>query len=150
MARLPPLATLWNNYPLGPSESVKAMIGGAVNASWIANTCTIRLSRALNYCGDPTFRVRRQHGMHAVSGADGKLYAYRVREMKVYLERKYGPANVRATSDFEDAVTYLSGIIMFNVNWSDATGHFDLWDGFWIRNHAYFAEASEVLLWRTD
>ncbi len=41
------------------------------------------------------------------------------------------------------------GIVCFRVKgWSDATGHFDLWDGARPRHAEYFASASAVMLWR--
>lgn len=37
---------------------------------------------------------------------------------------------------------------MFDVtSWSDATGHFDMWDGNNVRYSAYFGESRSVLLW---
>jgi hypothetical protein len=33
--------------------------------------------------------------------------------------------------------------------WSDATGHFDLWDGQQNRHEGYFDKASVVWLWTT-
>jgi len=38
-------------YPKGTVAEVKKLIGGKVNATWITNTCVIRVSRALNYSG---------------------------------------------------------------------------------------------------
>ena len=40
----------------GTDGIVKSLIGGNVDADWITNTCTIRISRALNYSGFATPR----------------------------------------------------------------------------------------------
>jgi hypothetical protein len=147
---LPSFRRLWNNYPTESSERVKEMIGGRVNATWITNTCTIRLSRAFNYAGDP---IRRGvAGLNAVSGSDRKWYAFRVREMEAYLLHEYGAPQVQAQSTNEQelrgAVRGKRGIIQFKVRgWSDATGHLDLWNGTIVRYSAYFHMAHEVLLW---
>jgi len=87
-------------------------------------------------------------GLHTVRGRDRLNYAFRVREMRAYLQHRFGSPTIRAASDRHQAVTNHRGIIVFDVRvWSDATGHIDLWDGLNIRHCAYFEEASEVLLW---
>ncbi len=53
MASLPDFKKLWDAYPTGAAPDVKTQIGGRVDADWVANTCAIRLSRALNYAGAP-------------------------------------------------------------------------------------------------
>src|SRR6516225_4829960 len=88
MATLPAYDAIWNvyrdyvNYP--DPQDVKDMIGGAVNADWITNTCAIRMSRALNYIG-VSVPVHFK-GMSTVKGGDGKRYAFRVREMRKWLD----------------------------------------------------------------
>lgn len=137
MAHLPSLATLWTHYPNGEAASVKALIGGRVNADWITNTCVIRLCYALNYSG---FKVKSDAGMTTVSGGDGFRYGFRVREFKGYMKNHFGPAEPFAPSKH--------GIICFDVAvWSDATGHFDLWDGQQCRHEGYFQLASAVHIW---
>ena len=136
MSHLPNFSTLWNNYPNGAPEEVKALIGGHVNALWITNTCVIRMSRALNYSG---FHVHPDAGMHTISGKDGLQYGYRVSEFKRYMEHHFGPPQKFAGQ---------RGIICFDVSvWSDATGHFDLWDGTQIKHEAYFNVASAESIW---
>src|SRR3954470_11151678 len=60
MFTIPSLANLIANHPTGTQESVAALIGGTVKANIsnpaytsYKNTCAIRISRALNYAGDP-------------------------------------------------------------------------------------------------
>lgn len=155
---------LWSAFPVGKSYSgpdhpeiddsgeVKKEIGGNVNAGWITNTCTIRLSRALNYySGDEALKKKLKIPKHVklkssivksntgyletVSGTDGLRYAYRVRDMVCYLVDLFGPADqtVKSGSTYGVDPAGLSGskgFIYFDVKvWSDATGHLDLWDG---------------------
>ncbi len=125
--------TLSSNYPLGTSEEVKHLIGGRVNAGWITNTCAIRLCRSLNYAADE-HKIPKEAGLNTVSGDDKLLYAYRVREMKTFLQKRYGLPHVteNAVNGVVDRSKFnaKNGIICFDVEgWADATGHFTLWDG---------------------
>src|SRR5438093_11664300 len=94
MATLPSYDVVWNVYPdyenYEPQE-VKDLIGGAVNADWIKNTCAIRMSRALNYVGIPV--PLHFKGMSTVKGGDSKRYAFRVREMRHWLDETLGKAD---------------------------------------------------------
>jgi hypothetical protein len=138
MEHLPSFSSLWANYPNGDPDAVKSMIGGHVNATWITNTCVIRLCYALNHSG---YHVHGDSGLHVVSGKDGLMYGYRVAEFKPYLEHHFGAPRRFGTGA-------QTGIICFEVHgWSDATGHFDLWDGGQCRHEGYFDKASAVWLW---
>jgi len=137
MAHLPSFETLWNNYPNGDPDAVKAMIGGHVNATWITNTCVIRMCYALNHTG---YHVHPAFGLHTISGKDGLQYGYRVSEFKRYMEANFGPPEAFTSSQ--------RGIICFDVSvWSDATGHFDLWDGAQCKHEGYFNVASAEHVW---
>jgi len=142
---LPAFADMWANYPNGEADDVKALIGGNVNATWVTNTCTIRLSRALNYAG---FDIPSDvSGLNTLRGGDDKRYAYRVAEMRRYLLGVLGQPTITGT----DPSLYQGhkGIIMFVVKFSDATGHFDLWDGSMPAHEQYFDQAIQVALWET-
>lgn len=145
--QLPSFELLAKNYDTDSNvTSVKKRIGGEVTQSWLGNnTCVIRVSKALNYAGE-AFRVKRGHGMEVVKGADGFWYGFRVSEFKNYLHRTFGEAKVVKekgkkinVNDFHNK----RGIIGFDVeNWTDATGHFSLWDGSKILydgGHEYFS-----------
>ncbi len=144
--RLPAFDAMWNAYPHGEADEVKRLIGGNVNADWITNTCTIRISRALNYAG---FAVPYGvAGLNTVRGGDGKRYGYRVAEMRRYLRAVLGPPTVTGTGAEVAKFQGKKGIIMFDVRgWSDATGHFDLWDGNGPAHAEYFDRATTVQLW---
>ena len=67
------------------TATVKKSIGGAVDADWVTNTCAVRMSRGLNYSKLPV--PAAFSGMHTVKGADGKHYAFRVRELRLWLPK---------------------------------------------------------------
>lgn len=158
---------MWDNYPnpqasglmRESSKIVKAEIGGQVGAEWIKNTCAIRLSHALNYAGAPI--PKDAPGLNVVKGGDGKWYAYRVNEMRHYLESTYGPPTFNLeskaydgmfNSDDDEMKKTLAGhrgIIMFDVPsfGKTATGHLDVWDGAQVRYSDEFVLAKRVLLW---
>ena len=87
------------------------------------------------------------------SGADGKWYAPRVAEFDGYMRRTYGAPAVEVDGPSRgpterSAFTGKRGIIEFKVTgWTDATGHFDLWDGRRCIHQDYFDKASRVSLW---
>lgn len=41
----------------------------------------------------------------------------------------------------------LKGILVFGVQWSDASGHATLWDGIRCSDHCYFPVAMEASIW---
>lgn len=116
------------------SAAVKRLIGGGVDASWVTNTCAVRMSRGLNESGLPV--PAHFAGLHTVKGGDGKRYAFRVRELRLWLPTATGlgtpTVDVRKKQgDPFDKATLkdVKGIIAFDIRFSDATGHFDRWDG---------------------
>lgn len=58
------------------------------------NSCVVRISRALNYSGQPIHQSVRAL---TVSGADHKWYAFRVAEFETYMRHEYGPPRSRPT-----------------------------------------------------
>lgn len=148
---IPDPSRLIANYPHGEADQVKRNIGGGVNASYITNTCAIRLSRAFNYSGA---EVPKGAGMLTVRGADKKNYALRVAEFRKWLESRYGRPTLSAPgkrsheNDAPPSFQGRKGVICFvDCGWSDASGHLDLWDGQKCVGHAYFDKAREVYLW---
>jgi hypothetical protein len=155
MHSLPNFETLRENYPDGDPNAVKSAIGGKVDADWITNTCAIRLSRAFNYCGIPI--PTKFDGLSVLSGADGKWYAYRMRELKKWMELTFGEPNIVKLKPADghinrDSFAAAHGIVAFDIHFADASGHLDLWDGTrYIHESAdprdYFALATKVVLW---
>lgn len=141
---LPPFAQLEDKYPNGTASEVKFLIGGNVNLAWVTNTCVIRISRAMNYAGEPI--PRNFAGLNTIRGGDNKRYAFRVAEFQNFMTTRFGQPSVTGSKAGDFAGK--TGIIMFTVNgWSDATGHFDLWDGNGCVHKCYFDKASSVSLW---
>ncbi|MEZ4314658.1 MAG: T6SS effector amidase Tae4 family protein, partial [Polyangiaceae bacterium] len=77
-------------------------------------------------------------------------------EFRKYLAYAYGPATLsvdrpQTSDEVPQSFRGQTGVICFRVKtWSDATGHFDLWDGNACRHHAYFGLAYQILLWRVE
>lgn len=160
MSKLPSYNALWMAYPdyvtYPHPQEVKDLIGGEVNADWITNTCAIRLSRALNENGIP---VPYFPGMSTVKGGDKKRYAFRVREMRKWLEVALGKPDFdlhkKAGTVFDKStVATMQGIMGFDIAFPDATGHLDLWDGATITSEAhmsrnYYDSATRISIWKT-
>lgn len=142
-----------------PSESIKsADFYPMVSEEWVknvkenpgdwSNTCAGRMSYALNHSG---IALHKSPSGGSFKGADNKHYWFRVRELKAYLKNRFKagdieyilkplPLNV-TDAIFQDRVKEVKtnvlekisgkhGIIVFDVSgWSDASGHFTLWDG---------------------
>ncbi len=171
-ATIPAFDLLNAHYPNFVSvHTVKKLIGGGIDDTglppekqWLGgdsgNTCTIRLSRCLNYSG---VKVPRGFpGLATADGADHLHYAFRVREMRGWLNATCGPPALDRTGGPPiSRAPFLKrkGIIGFEVPFSDATGHFDLWDGATFYDevygmshpgHDFFDMATRVSLWPTD
>ena len=117
-----------------PTSAVGKLIGGKVEenikAGFFTNACAIRLSYAFNYSGMP---ISRYDGATS-SGKDKKWYLYRVTDMLSFIKLE----------DFKGK----KGIIIFrNCNWSDASGHVDLFNGEKVEGKAYFTDCGDVELY---
>lgn len=155
MAKLPDFDKLAKTYPNDSMEQVKALIGGRVDADWITNTCTIRVSRSLNYSG-AVIPFIKDDEQQTLKGADGLWYIFRVRILTKYLTKNYGKPSVTVTAKRgegakTDTLIGISGIIGLEVpGWNDATGHYTLWDGeACVDATDYFPKATKVMLWKT-
>jgi len=169
---VPSFDLLNQNYPNFVSvETVKRLIGGAINdldappdQQWLGgangNTCTIRLSRTLNYSG--VLVPHGAPGLRTAAGADHRNYAFAMQEMRGWLTGNFGPPTIDriggppiAREEFRGT----KGIIAFDIHFSDANGHLDLWDGNTFYDevyglshagHDFFDMARRVSLWVTD
>ena len=156
MARqLPRFDLLSASYPDEPRDAVKRKIGGHVNADWVNNTCAIRLSRAFNYSGVPI--PSHFPGLKVISGSDRRWYAYHMQELKKWIEFTFGPPGIVKTKGHNATISREAfaghhGVIAFDIHFTDANGHIDLWDGadFYESAYAlsdYFAKATKIVLW---
>ena len=139
------------NYPsieLSVDEVYKS-IGGKVAYNRdnfpdsFTNTCAIRMSKSLNYSG---CRVQNIKGIEVGSGEDKLWYIYKVEMLDKFLNKTFGSPEFSGTYD-ELQKSGLKGIIKFSdCGWSDATGHFDLYNENCV-NHCYGDRCGKVELW---
>ncbi|MCW3106928.1 MAG: hypothetical protein JWQ09_1434 [Segetibacter sp.] len=142
---LPVFENLDINYPLSddPQRVIHDINPAFCDNKDFANTCTMRISQALNAC--PGHEIPKLDSLYTIKGVDGKRYAVRVKEMKQYLTSRYGnPQILNASKGVIDKSSIIGkkGIIAFDVEgWDDASGHFTLWDGehlAYTSGHDYF------------
>jgi hypothetical protein len=138
----PNFDSMWTNFPdhskYPTLNSLFTYIGGNlvnnINVPGFGpngNTCAVRMSRALNYGGQPvSSKLIASLQLNTLTGADKMLYLYRVRELKTYLEHALGVTSTSIQKGFDNAFANKRGIVGFTVtHWDDASGHFALWDG---------------------
>jgi len=137
-----------------PAAKVAKVIGGNVAKNinnpdatqrW-DNTCAVRMSYILGQSGLLIPAIQGQ----TVSGADGRKYFFRVRDLIVFLKRQWGePEVVKYPVSGGGVLAGKQGLILFEVSgWSDALGHATLFDGKACYDHCYFNEPEAK--YRTD
>ena len=131
-----------------PSD-VCNFIGGKVKINNFTNCCAVRLSYAFNKSGIKIPYIQNE----TVSGEQKpneskEWYIFRVRVFKKYLDENYTKitTNKKSLEDFQGK----TGVIVFDVNWSDATGHVDLFDGTKVEGHDYTDKANSISLYLID
>jgi hypothetical protein len=154
-------STLWDNYPLEEHDDLftdvlgggwPALIG---NPSYL-NTCTIRLSIALNRSG---FKVPASFGQQdgGLTDKNGDNIIIRVPTGEALVRSLFGDSywgmsrNPGSPIDLID-VPHETGILVYRVMpGADAAGHIDLWNknDCRIDCHSTFAVSSyEIALWK--
>ncbi|CNC19019.1 MULTISPECIES: type VI secretion system amidase effector protein Tae4 [Yersinia pseudotuberculosis complex] len=152
MPSRPGFNSMWNSFSKVNTSvpQVGNVVGGKVKSNIdsgiFQNACAIRMSYALNNSGISV--PRNESKWKTSSGADRKWYIYRVEDMVRFLNDQFGKADVISSSsvsqnDFKNK----KGILVFNVNWSDATGHATLWNGISCSDSCYFQQAGGAQLW---
>lgn len=144
-AKVPLFDLLLANYPKDSNGgNVKRLIGGSIDDThgpdhWLGgedgDTCTIRMSRALNYSGVPI--PANFPGLRTALGADGLHYAFAVQEMRKFLTATFGQPQFESLKPVQRALfAQQNGIILFDIKFglnadgvTRAMGHVDLWDG---------------------
>lgn len=94
-------------------------------AGTFTNSCTVRLSYALNQSGCQIPYVKGK----TVSGADGDWYFFRVADLSSFLQGEWGDPEVLSRDNWKVALAGQSGIIQYEIRWQNATGHLSLWNG---------------------
>lgn len=149
-----------SDYPtdITMTNNIWQLIGGMVlyNAKTrqFKNSCAVRLSHSLNKSGEtiPFIKGQTSSGKKRIQGkvTTNWWYIYRVSQMKTYLTQKYGkPTIYRKKEKFKKCSS--KGILVLDINWSDATGHATLWDGKKTIDDSdrYFDEPNAIFnLWR--
>ena len=146
---LPSFESLRRHYPTDDDpDTVRLRIGGALSTMPSrTNTCVMRMSQAFNYAG-PSYAIpdnpKAPVKLYTLKGKDKKNYAVRVAEFVRYLHARYGKptisthySDVSKATGYKQAVSETiapflnkTGIIAWHVQgWTDASGHFTLWDG---------------------
>ncbi len=134
----PNFATLLKNYPLPDSyptrptpgkQTIWDLIGGKVasnnKAGTFTNSCTVRMSYALNRSGCQIPYVKGK----TVSGTDANWYFYRLADLSAFLQSEWGTPEAISPDNWKEVLAGQTGIIQYEIRWSDATGHMALWDG---------------------
>lgn len=132
--------------PMNSGTRVAKVIGGNVKKNidnpapaqrW-ENTCAVRMSYILSQAGMRMPSIRGQ----TVSGADGRQYFFRVRDLIGFLTQQWGTAEVvKYPASGSGALAGKKGVILFEVSgWSNAQGHATLFNGFSCYDHCYFNE----------
>jgi hypothetical protein len=153
----PPFLSMWTQfnaiYGSGSVVDVGKKIGGKVGQNielgakdpvhGFTNACAIRMSFSLNYAGTTVSRGIWQ----TVSGADGKWYIYRVSDLLKFLKSTFGKPDKTIKNPKRSDFNGMKGILVFGVDWNDASGHATLWDGVGCSDHCYFPIAQEASIW---
>jgi len=138
---------VWKNYPgydKVPSDELLEQLGG--DMSWMSNTCAIRTTMALN-----SIKVRPGDICNARwKDEKRRKYVIRVKAMTRFLRATYGaPAwtgkGVKTEALDEEgnniykhpeSIKGKAGIIHYHdCDFSDASGHYDVWDGYRVKGH---------------
>ena len=121
--------------PHNSTAKVAEKIGGYVKANinhsdpqqrW-SNTCAVRMSYILNYCGVVIPAIKGK----TVSGGDKRQYFFRVTDLIAFLKQEWGPPEiVKYPPPSAGILAGRKGLILFEVSgWSDAAGHATLFNG---------------------
>ena len=143
------------NYP--KPEMVRKHIGGETLDRDITNTCTIRMSHAMNAAGAPVPAF--WDGISNRRGKNKKYYIIRVNNFRTWMGHTFGKPDFdfqkQAGAAFDRSkIQGREGVIAFEIGFKDASGHFDLWYQNKFSHerdagHDYFTMASRVSLWST-
>ena len=125
------------------SKDVYSKIGGEVYSAYLSspstyqNSCTLRLSYALNETG---FKLPER--ITSLIGARGDNYYLTVNEMNNYFSKLLGTPTIGSSAS---DIIGQRGIILFEFGsgfFSNATGHISLFDGYKVAYGNYFGTGS--------
>lgn len=143
----------------------------SVDERWVTmytNTCALRLTKALNDYGSTILAsANKIPGVHTDKSLTKRRYIISVDGVRAYLEDQWGPADVIIPNKGKlfDPASHIDfknkpGVIIFKIDFKDATGHVDLWygdkfshekDGGWdgagTPPKDYWSVSTNIMLW---
>jgi len=164
----PTFYQIWNGYP--PHHVDTPVLLTSIGLGWLTNSCAVRTTIGLGAAGLEPGVIGRSKWIGTkfkidsndmpVRTRERKRYLIRVAEVEPFLRATFGPPVIRAgagelTNKVDEqgnavwrdnaAIFGYAGIIHYSdCGWTDATGHFDVWDGTQIRNHGYPDKCKKV------
>lgn len=128
---------MWND-PIVTNTDPGSILGG--NVKGLGNFCCIRVSHALMTAGH-TINIESSY-----YDDNKNYYIIKCDTMETYMQDNFGDPT---TLIDEASAAGKTGIIFFKkCGFSDATGHFDLWNGSETAYKSYFDRAQEgIFLW---
>ena len=153
---------LWKFYPMWDVLDTKIKVfmeskkTPFQTQSWVVqnvnNTCVIKLCYALN-CSVNPIRLEKI-GSKYLTGVNG-YYLIKVSDMIKYMKKRYGNPTVEVQEKGKKAKELLKGkkgIICFVIPFSDASGHFDLWNGSRVKKSDFFdhSRLQKIMLWEVS
>ena len=126
---------------IDPTNIAQSIINSSNNIVHTSSTA----QNMINYSGVP---ISPSDGAVS-SGADKKWYLYRVSDMKKFIIKHIGGTPLKGST--ANSFKGKKGVIVFNdCNWSDATGHVDLFNGIqceYEEANDYFNKCNSELLY---
>jgi hypothetical protein len=153
----PKFNSLWHYFARVnvPVQQLGPIIGGKVAQNieigkthpdvGFENGCAIRMSYTLHHAGIIIGPGRK--AWETSSGADKKLYIFRVAELRTFLIATFGKPDRVIKNPTARDLAGLKGILLFERHFRNASGHATLWDGRTCRDHCYFDGAAKAELW---
>lgn len=153
----PSFQHMWHHFVViygdGSVAGVGKKIGGKVQQNielgvknpdfGFKNACAIRMSYSLTHSGANI----SQGPWETVSGEDKKWYIYRVADLIKFLNHNFGKPDKTVKNPKPGDFSKMKGILVFGVQWSNATGHATLWNGSTCSDHCHFPVAMEASIW---
>ena len=167
---LPSRNSFYSNFPKDGSSGMSAgevyqLLGGSILNSHITNpdnygnACALRVSRALNYSGNPIPVFYNKSGQQRTEkGADNKNYILDAASLLAYMKKTFPSSNPlhlvnKTPTEIKKALQNKWGIyIMIPKNRATfgASGHADFWSQNNCLSGSYIDKASEVYFWELN
>ncbi len=164
---LPGRNSFYNAFPKYGTSGMKSspvyqLIGGTVYNSHInepkkyANACALRVSRALNYSGNPIPVFYNNAGKQRTQkGGDNKNYILDAASLLAYMKKTFPNSNPihlinRTETEYKKAINGKWGIYIMlprDTTTFGASGHADFWSNTGCLSGCHFDKAKEIYFW---